>query len=256
MVRSLNGTIRYWSHAAEQFYGWSRTDAVGRRSHDIFRTQFPKPLPAIEAELLDKGLWEGTLLHTRRDGTQVNVFSRWELQRDAQHRPVVVLEINTIKGDGSAGRAKFGSWTWELKTNTMTWSDEMSRLYGVGLGDERTGYEPFLTGVPPEDRVIIETMFERALRERQPFAFLYRLSDAAGRRRTIQLHGEVVSNGDEVVCIFGAAVDVTDPANTEPQDDRPGGTVDEQFAAHAAELAKLRRELESLRTELMLRARG
>jgi PAS domain S-box-containing protein len=44
--------------------------------------------------LIEKGRWEGELRHTRRDGSQVIVASRWSLQRDPDGRPVAILESN------------------------------------------------------------------------------------------------------------------------------------------------------------------
>jgi diguanylate cyclase (GGDEF)-like protein/PAS domain S-box-containing protein len=44
--------------------------------------------------LVQEGRWEGELVHTRRDGTQVVVDSRWVLDRDPGGEPRAVLEIN------------------------------------------------------------------------------------------------------------------------------------------------------------------
>ena len=40
------------------------------------------------------GRWEGELVHTRKDGTQVVVASRWSLQRSERGAPVAILENN------------------------------------------------------------------------------------------------------------------------------------------------------------------
>lgn len=93
-VRDMNDVITFWNRGAEERYGWSRDEAIGRVSHDINRTGFPAPLPEINAELTRTGRWEGELLHTRRDGSVVTVASRWALQRDEQGNPVAVLETN------------------------------------------------------------------------------------------------------------------------------------------------------------------
>ena len=58
------------------------------------QTIFPAPLEEITAELNSTGRWEAELIHTRRDGTQVVVASRWALQLDARGKPVAILETN------------------------------------------------------------------------------------------------------------------------------------------------------------------
>jgi len=93
-VRDLNDVITYWNRGAEERYGWSRAEAVGRVSHQLTQTTFPAPLQEIESELYQTGQWEGELVHTKRDGKQVVVASRWSLQRDQQGRPAGVLETN------------------------------------------------------------------------------------------------------------------------------------------------------------------
>src|ERR1700754_1091888 len=93
-VRDMNDVITFWNRGAEERYGWTREEALGRVSHGIVRTGFPAPLAEINAELTRTGRWEGELLHTRRDGAVVTVASRWALQRDEQGNPVAVLETN------------------------------------------------------------------------------------------------------------------------------------------------------------------
>jgi PAS domain S-box-containing protein len=93
-VRDWNDVITYWNRGAEELYGWTRAEAVGRTSHELMHTAFPVPLPEIMGELLRTGRWEGELVHTDRNGTRVNAASRWSLQRDAQGQPAAILETN------------------------------------------------------------------------------------------------------------------------------------------------------------------
>lgn len=93
-VRDMNNVIKFWNRGAEERYGWTRDEAIGRVSYDLVRTTFPAPLSEINAELMRTGRWEGELLHTRHDGTSVTVASRWALQRDEHGNPVAVLETN------------------------------------------------------------------------------------------------------------------------------------------------------------------
>ncbi|WP_371819412.1 PAS domain S-box protein [Tolypothrix sp. PCC 7910] len=94
MVRNFNGEIEFWNRGAEEMYGWTKQEAIGKISHDFLQTLFPQPLAEIEAELLQTGRWSGELVHTKRDGTLIVVSSSWALQRDEQGKPERTLEIN------------------------------------------------------------------------------------------------------------------------------------------------------------------
>jgi PAS domain S-box-containing protein len=93
-VRNMDFILTYWNRGAEEFYGWSRKEAVGKRSEELLRTIFPKSVEEIRAELLEKDQWEGELARTKADGTQVVVSSRWSLRRDDQDRPIAILETS------------------------------------------------------------------------------------------------------------------------------------------------------------------
>jgi PAS domain S-box-containing protein len=93
-VRDMNDTITYWNRGAEELYGWNREQAVGKTTRQLLQTSFPEPLAEINAALLRTGRWEGELTHTKRDGAQVVVATRWALQRDARGNAVAVLETN------------------------------------------------------------------------------------------------------------------------------------------------------------------
>ncbi len=94
MVRGLGDEVAWWSRGAEETYGWTREEAMGRVTHDLLKPRFPKELAQVKAEVIEKGQWEGELIHTRKDGQQIVVASRWAVQRDPSGRPVGFLEIN------------------------------------------------------------------------------------------------------------------------------------------------------------------
>jgi PAS domain S-box-containing protein len=97
MTRTMEGIINFWNRSAESLYGWRKEEAVGRVSHDLLQTQFPKPLEEIESELVRNGRWEGRLVHTTRHGGRVAVQSRWTLDPTEQRGEVI--EINAPSPD-------------------------------------------------------------------------------------------------------------------------------------------------------------
>ena len=100
MTRSMEGRINFWNHSAEELYGWRKEEAVGKVSHDLLKTQFPKPLEEIESELVRNGRWEGKLVHTTREGGRVVVESRWTLEFEGQLG--ALIEINQRSTDPEA----------------------------------------------------------------------------------------------------------------------------------------------------------
>jgi PAS domain S-box-containing protein len=94
LVRSLQGTIDFWSHGAELLYGWSKREVAEQPSYEILHTVFPESMEAIRETLLKEDRWDGELTQVTKAGHQVQVDSRWTLQRDMTGAPVAILEIN------------------------------------------------------------------------------------------------------------------------------------------------------------------
>jgi PAS domain S-box-containing protein len=94
LVRDMRNHIVLWSSAVEKIYGYSASEALGTISHELLKTAFPAPVEQIERELLEKGTWEGELIHRTRAGEKVIVNSRWVLYRDAQGTAVRILEVS------------------------------------------------------------------------------------------------------------------------------------------------------------------
>src|SRR4030095_13819223 len=93
-LRDMNNVITYWNRGAEELYGWTADEVVGKTTHQLLQTVFPSPLEEIDATLLRTGRWEGELRHTKADGARVVVTSRWSLQRDERQEPLAILELN------------------------------------------------------------------------------------------------------------------------------------------------------------------
>jgi PAS domain S-box-containing protein len=85
--------IVYWNRGAEQLYGFSSADAIGRPSHELLSTVHPMPTADFEAMLERDGEWTGELGQITKDGRAITVESRHMLMREADGRRLV-LETN------------------------------------------------------------------------------------------------------------------------------------------------------------------
>jgi PAS domain S-box-containing protein len=94
LVRDSEDRITYWNRGAEEIYGYSQEEALGKVSHWLLRTERPKPLAEIFKELRREGRWSGELVHRRKDGRKIVVVSNWVVD-EGKGRRRSVLESNS-----------------------------------------------------------------------------------------------------------------------------------------------------------------
>jgi PAS domain S-box-containing protein len=158
--------ITYWNAGAENMYGYTRAEALGHQPAELLQSKYPVPLEQIEAELEERGRWEGEIRHTRKDGLELIVASRWALQTDSGGRPLGILEINsdvTVARKAAAelerSQAMFGLlvsgvldyaiFALDPDGHVMTWNEGAQRIKGYSA-DEIIG-QHFSTFYPEEE---------------------------------------------------------------------------------------------------------
>lgn len=91
-VREWGGRLRFWSRGCERLFGWTAAEVVGRTAHDLLLTSFPIPFSEIQAQLLERGEWEGDLLIRHRGGRVLTVSVRKVLRQACDGHPPLVME--------------------------------------------------------------------------------------------------------------------------------------------------------------------
>ena len=234
-VRDMNDVIAFWNRGAEELYGWTAREAVGKMAHELLKTGFPVPLQQIENELLRTGRWEGELVHTRKFGTPVVVASRWSLERDHKGLPIAVLETNNDiserkRAEEALRRSEAylaeaqrlshtGSWAYNPSTGrTLYWSDETFRIFGLDPQRDASDREDFVRLLHPEDREKVLADTEKAIREKADYAYDHRIMLPDGTVRYVHVSGHpVIDQKGEIVEYVGTTVDVTERKRAEDE---------------------------------------
>ncbi len=94
LVRDMDNHIVLWTRGAEELYGFSKEEALGRISHELFQTEFPESLHNLDEILRRTGRWEGSLVHRKRDGERLVVASQQIIDHDLAGQPMRILEAN------------------------------------------------------------------------------------------------------------------------------------------------------------------
>jgi PAS domain S-box-containing protein len=160
-LRDSSNRITLWNRGAERTYGYTQEEALGRSPHELLQTVPPVSLEAIYESLRRDGYWEGELLHTRKDGEQIVVDSRWATVLDSGGRLTSVLEITrdvTGRRRAEAGLRQAAAIiensddaiiSKDLNGIILSWNPGAERLYGYTAA-EAVG-QP-VTMLIPEDR--------------------------------------------------------------------------------------------------------
>jgi PAS domain S-box-containing protein len=140
MVRDAEQRLTYWNQGAERTFGWAREEALGRRSYELLRTEFPAPVEDIETTLVRDGYWEGELVQTARDGRKVTVASRWVASYDADGAVSAVMAINTDITEQKVAeeRANVQTVLLDLARDAIIVRDTDHRITYWNQGAERT----------------------------------------------------------------------------------------------------------------------
>lgn len=111
-----------------------------------------------------------------------------------------------------------GNWEWDIATDTVTWSDELYRIYDVSPEDFGGNYEAFVELMEPGYRGTVKEMIQRALKEREPFVHERRIVRPDGEDREIEARAEVfVDESGEPVRMAGTVQDVTERKRAEEE---------------------------------------
>jgi PAS domain S-box-containing protein len=102
---SFEGGIETWNRGAEELYGYDAGEALGRTSHELLNTRSPRPWPEIEAELRERGRWEGKLVHSTKTGGDVTVSTKLQLIRAEDGTERVLETSRDVTAKEQAERA-------------------------------------------------------------------------------------------------------------------------------------------------------
>jgi PAS domain S-box-containing protein len=210
-----------WNPAAEQIFGWTRKEMLGRS--DLPHVPESK---REESERLDAVVREGQsfsgheTVRQRKDGMPIDVAIAGAPVRDASGEVVGNMVIYSDISERKLQEASLaetqelghiGSWYWDMASNRVRWSDELCRILGRDCGYEEASYELYLSSVHPDDRDLVVETIEAADKDHSPFAVEHRVLLPDGRARWILSRGRTITDDSgRPIRMMGTAQDITE----------------------------------------------
>ena len=139
-----------------------------------------------------------------------------ELERRVEQRTAELESANRLLSQSQVHMAEaqqlanIGSWSWDIRTGVVTWSDQQYRVMGFEPGAVAPSYELYLEALHPEDRATVQAVAGQALKTVEPFTLRQRLVAADGTIRHVETRGQATRRADgKVEGLTGTSQDIT-----------------------------------------------
>lgn len=99
----------------------------------------------------------------------------------AQKEMQTTLRVNAKMLNEAQHFARMGSWSLDLRHNTLVWSDEVFHIFEIDQTRFEATYEGFLNQIHPEDREMVNHAYRNSLQTKEAYELTHRLLMEDGR---------------------------------------------------------------------------
>ncbi|MEJ1223331.1 PAS domain S-box protein [Sediminicola sp. 1XM1-17] len=225
------GTIISWNPEAESIFGWKKEETLGR---SLTETIIPERFAQMHTRGMELFLKTGEgpamnkaleMFAVKKDGVEIPVelkisgtkindrhifigFLRDISVRKQAQETIINKTSQLIEAQQLA---LIGSWEWDVKSDKITWSDELFRIFGLEPQDSIPSYENYLNYIHKDDRDNLNATIQQAFNDHQSYKFIHRITCPDGTIKYIKARGQVFTNEqNETIRLAGTAQDITD----------------------------------------------
>ena len=220
--------ITAWNRAAEKIYGWTATEVMGRSVDEVLREGLNEEQQDKARELLrQESSFRSERIHSRRNGQTIYIEENTialtdvhgqitgyvSVNRDVTERKLAeeALKENTRLLTEAQRVGHIGSWSYDLITDTVQYSDEMYRLFDVSPKEIPHNFEGFLNLIYRLDHAAAVQWMEAIRSGRQPSELTFRMFRKNGELQYIQCRGAIRFDSSGKPARFaGMAQDITE----------------------------------------------
>lgn len=132
--------------------------------------------------------------------------------QDVTERQMLIAELQEkeMLYKQAQAMSHIGNWEWLVDDNTVIWSDEMYRIYGLDRTQEPISYEQYTAMLHPDDAGLMLDAINNCLQKHQPYERMHRIILPGGKIKYLLGKGDVMLNKDgKVIKLFGTSQDIT-----------------------------------------------
>jgi PAS domain S-box-containing protein len=218
IATDMQGLVNYWNKAAEQIYGWTKEEAIGKNIIDLTPSEATVEQGIEIMEKLKRGqTWSGEFKVRKKDGTNFPAHVTDSPIYDENNILSGIIGISsdiTEKKkledllDKSNTLARLGNWEVDLVKNTIYWSDITKQIHEVAdnfIPDLETAINYYKPGL---SRETINNAIRESIENNTPFDVELQIVTAKGNERWIRAIGEAECIDGKCIRLFGSFQDI------------------------------------------------
>ncbi|MEG4862787.1 MULTISPECIES: PAS domain S-box protein [unclassified Microcoleus] len=188
--------------------------------------------------------WQGDSMPTRSEDGEI-VFCGVFLDVTDRKKAETAIRDSQRQLKEAQRLAHVGNWELDAATETLTWSEELFRIFGLEPAPTAPPRKEQVAQIHPEDLELWRTEVERGLALGIPFDFDYRFYRPDGTLRHLNALGKAETDASgKVVKLFGTAIDITDRKAAEAALRQAAAELEDRVSDRTAELSQAVTQLE------------
>jgi PAS domain S-box-containing protein len=229
LTLTADGTVTEFNPEAQRLYGVDREAALGSRYPERF---VPAERREGVAADIERALAEGSVRDSENDIVVADGSVRtilWSMERTVDGRGAAtgliavgqdITERHEARRRIAASEkalteaqriARMGNWDWDIVANTLAWSDEIYRIFGLTPRQFGATYDAFLERVHPDDRRKVVDAVDTTLETNVPYDIDHRIVRPDGVERIVHEQAKVYRGDDgRPTRMIGVVRDVTE----------------------------------------------
>jgi PAS domain S-box-containing protein len=235
LVRVSDGIIVFTNPRFDHMFGYDPGELIGKSIAIVNAPaqKTPKDIAKeIMAELSKTGEWKGEIYNIKKDGTPfwcyvgISTFEHlghdtvWvSIHTDITERKKAeeALRKSAMNLAESQRIGKLGCWDWDIAGNSLSWSDENYRIWGIGK-DFLLTFDNIAGMIHPDDRESNSKKVQEFLAVLDKGEFEFRIICPDGTVKYIYQSIEVTrAPSGQPIRIFGIMQNITERKRTEEE---------------------------------------
>lgn len=198
------GEYTYVSSEVETFLGYKDTEVLGKTPFDLMSVKEGKRVQAVFLQYTanQQAFKNIESVNIHKDGSKVALLTSGVpffdkkgnfkgyrgINKDISREKKLISKLQNQNYilDQAQEIASIGHWSLNLQTNTLKWSDQVYRIFGLTPQEVDATYESFLHYIHPDDRELVNEAYTNSVKDGTSYRVEHRIVTAEGKEKYVE----------------------------------------------------------------------